>query len=71
MFGVVLVGEWMKRDVLADDKAKRINGSYDEDPFGYTKFLTLHDQACVQTEADKGVSCNEENPFRDLQRKSV
>jgi hypothetical protein len=55
-----------ERDVLANDEAERVNGGYDEYPFGHTKLLTLHNQACVQTKADNGVSCDEENPFRGL-----
>lgn len=50
-------------DVLADDQAQRIDGSNNEDPFGYTELLTLHDQTCVQPQADKGVCEDEEDPF--------
>jgi hypothetical protein len=55
---------------LADDQSQRINGGRDEDPFGYTQLLTLDDQACVQTQTDKGVGDDEEDPFRDLCRES-
>jgi hypothetical protein len=50
-------------DVLADDQAQRIDGSNNEDPFRYTELLTLHDQTCVQPQADKGVGEDEEDPF--------
>lgn len=33
--------------ILADNETERIDGSDDEDPFGHTKLLTLHNQACV------------------------
>jgi hypothetical protein len=59
-------GNWIERVILADDETERINGGYDEYPFGNTEFLTLHDQARVQTKADEGVSCNEQDPFRGL-----
>ena len=52
--------------VLADDETQRIDRGNDEYPFGNTKLLTLDSQACVQTEANNGIGCNEKNPFRDL-----
>lgn len=58
-------------DVLADDQTQRVNGGHDEDPFGHTKLLTLHNQTCVQTQTDEGVGEDEEDPFRDLCRVCV
>ena len=55
--------------VLADYQGQGVNGGGDEDPFGHAQFLTLHDQACVQTQTDKGVGDDEEDPFRDLCRR--
>jgi len=52
--------------LLADDEAERIDGGDDENPFGYTKPLTLDNQTCVQTEANEGIGCDEKDPFRDL-----
>lgn len=56
----------MEWNVLADDKTERVNGSNDEYPFRHAKLLTLHDQACVQTQANEGIGCDEKDPFRDL-----
>lgn len=52
--------------VLADDETQRIDRGNDENPFGYTKLLTLDSQTCVQTKANNGIGCNEKDPFRDL-----
>jgi hypothetical protein len=56
-------------NLLADDQGQGVNGGGDEDPFGHAQLLTLHDQTCVQPQADKGVGDDEEDPFRDLFRK--
>jgi hypothetical protein len=50
-------------DALADYQGQSINGSGDQDPFGHSQLLTLYDQACVQTQTDKGVGDDEEDPF--------
>jgi hypothetical protein len=56
----------MDAAVLADDEAERIDGGNNENPFGYTKFLTLDYHTRVQTEANEGVGCDKKDPFRDL-----
>jgi hypothetical protein len=55
------------RVVLADDETECIDGGNDQDPFGYSQFFTLHNQACVQTQTNEGISCDEKDPFRDLE----